>query len=177
MATTATISTIPPSLSFPAAHKPNPHPYAVKTTSTALLSRSNSSSHNQQFSRSQYVPLAPSPTKSTNSTNGVAHHRHRYTKSLSDQSYPPSLPIPPLKRAETLPNPSEVIPSNPNQWSNSHLLTYLKSPDARSLTFPVTDEVAHFVSDSGMTGKTFLYLTDADLEKCVLSMLRTLRSL
>jgi hypothetical protein len=167
MATTATISTVPSNLPFPTAHKPNPHPYAVKTTSTALLSRSNSSSHNQQFSRSRYVPLSPSPTKSTNNGNGHGHHRHRYTKSLSDQSHPLSLPIPPVKRAETLPNPSEFIPSNPNQWSNSQLLTYLGSPEACSLTFPVADEVANFVRDSGMTGRAFLCLTDADLEQFV----------
>lgn len=41
----------------PPKHVPNAHPYAIKTTSTALLTRSNSSPHAKQ-GRHHYVPLA-----------------------------------------------------------------------------------------------------------------------
>jgi hypothetical protein len=145
-------SNSPSSLAFPSAHKPNPHPYAVKTTSTALLSRSNSS-HNSQAPKTHYVPLSPGPSPTRPSQKA---HGHRYSKSLSDES-PSPLPIPvganklataststplypaPLgrsKRADTLPSvrsetivtlapPLEDLPSNPKQWTPAQLSSYL----------------------------------------------------
>ncbi|KAG7090243.1 hypothetical protein E1B28_011842 [Marasmius oreades] len=131
--------------------KPNPHPYAIKTTSTALLSRSNSSS--SKHTKHHYIPLTP-PSN---------NKRHRTSSSVSSVEIPRPLPIPPpspspsdseengnlhtgpppahqprrLKRSETVftsgtPPPSttapltlEDLPPNPKQWTPSQLSVYL----------------------------------------------------
>ncbi|KAG1820820.1 uncharacterized protein BJ212DRAFT_1477916 [Suillus subaureus] len=70
---------------------PNAHPYAIKTTSSAVLSRSNSSPHSSPSVKHHYVP--PSPTRP----------RHRHTPSLSSVEgvsvneipRPSPLPVPP----------------------------------------------------------------------------------
>ncbi|KAI6022122.1 hypothetical protein BKA83DRAFT_4275259 [Pisolithus microcarpus] len=72
-------------------HKPNAHPYAVKTTTSGLLSGSNSSPLATHTVKHHYVP--PSPTRK----------RHRYSRSLEsvddigvgEGQYPSPLPIPP----------------------------------------------------------------------------------
>ncbi|KAG2064973.1 hypothetical protein BDR04DRAFT_207595 [Suillus decipiens] len=106
---------------------PNAHPYAIKTTTSAVLSRSNSSPHSPPSVKHHYVP--PSPTRP----------RHRHTSSLSsvegvsvnEISRPSPLPVPPsfysasstrasfslsdgtmptrrLKRADTLPSSASL---------------------------------------------------------------------
>lgn len=134
---------------------PNNHPYAIKTTSTAVLTRSNSSSgHAAQFVHA-YIPTTPS--RST-------MQKHRYSKSDVGRAtaeprplpIPPALESPPKKhtslergkasedllfpplrsrRSETLPSapapplPSPVkvddLPSNPRVWTTSQLASYL----------------------------------------------------
>ncbi|KAI0353692.1 hypothetical protein OH77DRAFT_1482995 [Trametes cingulata] len=102
MASTPALTPPPAVPSFPlsstakdSALKPNPHPYAIKTTSTALLTRSNTSGYNVNATRHYYVPLSPSATRS-DSTKG-----HRATKSLNSMAESPTreaprpLPIPP----------------------------------------------------------------------------------
>ena len=80
--------------------KPNPHPYAIRTTSTGVLTRSNSSGHNTAASRHHYVPLPP-----TSPTRARSHHHqhHKHAKSLNtDEAYfdggvgqsPQPLPVP-----------------------------------------------------------------------------------
>jgi hypothetical protein len=134
---------------------PNAHPYAIKTTSSALLSRSNSSPHSASV-KHHYVP--PSPTRP----------RHRHTSSASSIervsinkiTQPPPLPVPlsfpsvsPTRasftlvndatprrprRAETLPPTAAVpvfydntvaednkLPRNPKQWSADDLASYI----------------------------------------------------
>lgn len=76
--------------------KPNPHPYAVKTTTSALLTRSNSSNHNVEATRHYYVPLSPNASRSPESTKG-----HKISKSLTAVAESPSrsprpLPAPPM---------------------------------------------------------------------------------
>lgn len=69
----------------------NDHPYAIKTTSTALLTRSNSTGNRPQSAHS-YTPISPSP--SSPSMKGY----HRATRSLSNASasdLPKPLPMPP----------------------------------------------------------------------------------
>ncbi|KAI0363852.1 hypothetical protein BV20DRAFT_1006682 [Pilatotrama ljubarskyi] len=108
MAATPALTTPPPVTPFPlsstkrdSALKPNPHPYAIKTTSTALLTRSNTSGYNENATRHYYVPLSPNPTRS-DSTKG-----HRATKSLNSMAESPTretprpLPIPPALDAVT----------------------------------------------------------------------------
>jgi len=93
--TMSTAASSPPSSSsgfrFPKKETPNAHPYAIKTTSTALLSRSNSSS--SHASAHHYVPTSPSPTSAQHSP--TKHHRpsrHRYSRSLTSDA---PLPLPP----------------------------------------------------------------------------------
>ena len=88
---------------------PNPHPYPIKTTSTALLTRSNSSSF-QNGGRHCYVPLARSASQSGSvsredgeSVSGISGEyqrkgkEHKYMRSLTD--VPSPLPIPPSPSA------------------------------------------------------------------------------
>ncbi|KAG0705779.1 hypothetical protein DFH29DRAFT_248387 [Suillus ampliporus] len=134
MVSTTSASPSPLTAPFPSKKHPtilpNAHPYAIKTTSSAVLSRSNSSPHTPHSVKHHYVP--PSPTRP----------RHRYTSSLSSVEgvsvneipQPSPLPVPPsfrsvsptrgfdvslsgdatpphrLKRADTLP-PTAIIPA------------------------------------------------------------------
>jgi hypothetical protein len=137
--------------------RPNPHPYAIKTTLTGLLSRSNSSPQNFHTARTHYLPPS-SPSRSQRSHHGQGH---KYSKS-SGSDYPSPLPVPPLvpfpsatgtsgddndatprhrlKRAETLPSEpspsrvrvdsamaSEDLPSDPKTWTPSQLAVYLST--------------------------------------------------
>jgi len=141
----------PPSTHDPAL-KPNPHPYAIKTTHTALLSRSNSSGHNTP---SKYF-YSPSPGTSSRSPTKRAHEYrgHRQSTSLTGElpfPLPSPLPSPthPQRseteddalfrrpRADTLPTyladsnhvlsmePKEDLPLNPKIWTPSQLSVYL----------------------------------------------------
>ncbi|KAF8343294.1 hypothetical protein F5887DRAFT_885996, partial [Amanita rubescens] len=68
--------------------KPNPHPYLIKTTSTGVLSRSNSTTKSTTPYQ-YYVPQSPgSPSKDSGG-------RHRYSKSFNSDSVPSPLPVPP----------------------------------------------------------------------------------
>ncbi|KAI0050514.1 hypothetical protein FA95DRAFT_1570569 [Auriscalpium vulgare] len=135
--------------------KPNPHPYAIKTTSTALLSRSNSSGHvtpAHHFYTPPSRSLSRSPTKSKSEYRG-----HRYSTSLTGELPSPlpgresptrsqrsqsedgaSVGSPARRtRAETLPSRypddeeptsasgTDDLPPNPKLWTPSQLSTYL----------------------------------------------------
>ena len=93
----------------PPKHTPNPHPYSIKTTSTALLTRSNSSC-SQNGGRYYYMPLARPASRSGSvsgedgeSDSGISGEyqrkgkEYKYTKSLT--SAPSPLPIPPSPSA------------------------------------------------------------------------------
>lgn len=97
----STLTTSPYAHSSPVKHNPNPHPYPIKTTSTALLTRSNTSPHaSQSAGRHYYVPPAsPSRSDSTRSEagsvpTGSSKGGHRYSRSLTS-NLPASLPVPP----------------------------------------------------------------------------------
>jgi hypothetical protein len=151
---------LPSAFSFPLgspsrhdpALKPNPHPYAIKTTHTALLSRSNSSGHNTP---SKYSYVSSSGTPSRSQTKRAHGYRgHRYSTSLTGDLPSPSpspLPSPThsqrsgseddswlrRRRADTLPTyladnsdapsaePKEDLPLNPKTWTPSQLSVYL----------------------------------------------------
>ena len=55
--------------------QPNAHPYAIKTTSTALLSRSTSSNAQSATVVHRCIPLSASP--SSPSPSSPFHHHHR----------------------------------------------------------------------------------------------------
>lgn len=169
----------------------NKHPYAIKTTSTALLTRSSSSGFVTSHQH-HYMPTTPSPSPS----------KHRHSKSDLARPSPRPLPIPPSfeppaklqksvgsddaivsyrVRAETLPTlpnpplPSPVkvedLPSNPRVWTTSQLASYLvtalrvRSGEALPLPLPVAKDVATFVRQERLTGRAFLRLNEQDLEQ------------
>ena len=132
--------------------RPNPHPYAIKTTHTALLSRSNSSGHNTP-SKYFYTPAAGTPSSSP-MDHRHEYRGHRYSTSLTGV-LPSPLPSPLSSpahsqrgqsehdsslrrtRADTLPTylsnnsnplctePEEDLPLNPKTWAPSQLSVYL----------------------------------------------------
>ncbi|KAI0763316.1 hypothetical protein BD413DRAFT_211684 [Trametes elegans] len=111
MATTRTLPTPPPASSHSLASpnkkdlalKPNPHPYAIRTTSSGLLTRSNSSGYNAKAIRHYYVPPPPNPIRSDSSKG------HRPTKSLNSMSESPTRESPrPLPKPPALDIPSVI---------------------------------------------------------------------
>ncbi len=153
--------------------KPNPHPYAIKTTHTALLSRSNSSGHNTP-SKYFYTPSAGTPSRSP-TKHAHGYRGHRYSTSLTGElpsSFPSPLPSPThlhpsesegdallrRPRADTLPSylvnkdgalsaePEEDLPLNPKTWTPSQLSVYLtKALRVRSGERP-PERVAHDIA-------------------------------
>ncbi|EMD33374.1 hypothetical protein CERSUDRAFT_117987 [Gelatoporia subvermispora B] len=194
--------------------KPNPHPYAIKTTSTALLTRSNSSGHNTSAARHYYVPLSPNPNR-----HGFSKG-HKSSKSMTsavqpaERSAPRPLPAPPsfpspapsggarggyvsadeapipprrTRRADTLPViPTgdsvthhavtlDDLPSNPKMWTPTQLASYLVSAlrvsphsgsdsDLPALPAPVAMDIATFMKQASISGRTFLRMTEEEFE-------------
>ncbi|KAF9448486.1 hypothetical protein P691DRAFT_669333, partial [Macrolepiota fuliginosa MF-IS2] len=150
------------SLAFPRSSSPvkeslrsNPHPYAIKTTSTGILTRSNST-HSSSSTPHHFVPSSPTKPKA----NHPRPSGHRYSRSLNAE-LPRPLPIPPNfpsspsptraefdaqdvtpithreRRADTLPDASQPnvigggavdgLPDDPRVWTPSDLSMYLSS--------------------------------------------------
>lgn len=102
-ATARTLPTPPPVPSYQPtspskkdpALKPNPHPYAIKTTSTGLLTRSNSSGYNINATHHYYIPPSPNHSRSD---SGKGHHPTRSLNAVPEspaREAPRPLPIPP----------------------------------------------------------------------------------
>ena len=117
---------------------PNPHPYAIKTTSTGLLTRSNSSIQNTHVSRHYYVPASPTARihgEATHSPQRPSPSRrtHRLSKSLSGADsfeLPNARPLPtPPPHPSTL--PSYEPPANSEQWTTP-------KRSKRAETLPIT---------------------------------------
>ena len=68
----------------------NEHPYAFKSTSSAILTRSNSIGNNSRHSHHSYTPTAP-PTPGLSRSQSTSH---RHTRSLSNVAPPAPLPMP-----------------------------------------------------------------------------------
>ncbi|KAH9063557.1 hypothetical protein EDB87DRAFT_1602270 [Lactarius vividus] len=199
MSASAAISSAPPlplgsSNKHDPALKPNPHPYAIKTTHTGVLSRSNSSGHNTP-SRYFYTPPAGSPLRSPTKPK-LEYRGHRHSASLTGEL---PLPLPPplaspaysqrsqseddlslrRQRADTLPTylantdgvstePEEDLPHNPKAWTPSQLSVYLTTALRVRFGARLPDRVARditsWVRREAVTGRTFLRWTDEDLE-------------
>ncbi|KAF9790340.1 hypothetical protein BJ322DRAFT_1134743 [Thelephora terrestris] len=141
MSSGAVVTTpVPPSTST-SKITPNFHPYAIKTTTTGLLTRSNSTSQNVHVSRHYYVP--PSPTRKHEETGvhqpqTLQHSRrtHRLSKSLSGVD---SFESPPKRPLPTPPPHPSFLPSyessaDPDQWA-----TPKRSKCADNLSSALTD--------------------------------------
>ena len=96
----------------PDALKPNPHPYPIKTTSTGVLSRSNSTTKSTSPYQ-YYVPQSPN-NKDGQKAGGMERRggRHKYSKSLTSDSVPSPLPVPPAGNgndsSSSLPSDADV---------------------------------------------------------------------
>lgn len=102
---------------------PNPHPYAIKTTSTGLLTRSNSTCQNIHVSRHYYVPPSPTAKKHEEAVHSPQRsspqrRTHRLSKSLSGVDpfeLPGTRPLPtPPPHPSTL--PSHEPSAGSDQW-------------------------------------------------------------
>ncbi|KIY64165.1 hypothetical protein CYLTODRAFT_381226 [Cylindrobasidium torrendii FP15055 ss-10] len=177
--------------------KPNAHPYPIRTTSTGVLSRSNSIT-SRSGNQHSYVPSSPNPTISPpKKMNGSGH---RYNRSLSNDG-PRPLPIPPpspsaassnnsvhsltespTRHSSPLPTPPGASPSpslsvldglpvSPKSWTPSQLALYLattlraRSGETFQLPAPVAQDIANFVRESKITGRSFLRMKEEDLEQ------------
>uniref|UniRef100_D8PWS5 Expressed protein n=1 Tax=Schizophyllum commune (strain H4-8 / FGSC 9210) TaxID=578458 RepID=D8PWS5_SCHCM len=90
----------------------NAHPYAIKTTSTGILSRSNSSPQHPPShykSSHHYVPAAPKKSE-----RPARIHGHRYSRSLTSDS-PRPLPAPPVSDSEDNASPIKAHDCPPRQ--------------------------------------------------------------
>ncbi|KAG8780545.1 hypothetical protein FRC16_003109, partial [Serendipita sp. 398] len=160
----------------------NGHPYAIKTTSTAVLSRSNSL-QGQKQAPVVYIP-------SSGSTNAVPLGRsqsrgHRHTRSLSNTSLngapPQPLPLPPKRRGSQgsaageeytpPPTPKEgaiaQLPDNPKEWTPMHLSVYLTSAlrlkGGGAIPAPVVKDMAAFTLRAKLSGRVFLRISEETL--------------
>ena len=114
-----------PSLKQDPSVKPNPHPYAIRTTSTGLLTRSNSSGHNTSASRHHYVPAPSSPPH----RKDARRRTHKHTKSLNEASYPE------FGSPQPLPVPASFI-SNARSAVRDTSIKDLPQPRRRAETLP-----------------------------------------
>lgn len=98
----------PSSVSFPGTNGP----YAIKTTSTAVLSRSNSISGRAQ------TPVLYSSSPNTKPLGRSQSRGHRHSRSLSNATSPLPLPVPPKRRES---HGSLSLPPTPNEGSIAQL--------------------------------------------------------
>ena len=170
------------SFSTPKKQKPNAHPYAIKTSSTALLSR-NSSSSSSVLGTHHYIPPSPSPSPTTQTGFGYTT-RHRYSTSESPRPFPPPPSAAALlgndddddtprrvHRAYSLPQEIK-LPEDPKRWTPAEVSIYLTSGGGgHDLPTPVAHDIATFVKDKKITGRRFLRLNEVDLEESVQTFL------
>ncbi|KAG1868552.1 hypothetical protein F4604DRAFT_1584589 [Suillus subluteus] len=111
------MSSSPPTAPMPSKKHPtilpNAHPYAIKTTSSAVLSRSNSSPHSSPSVKHHYVP--PSPTRP----------RHRHISSVE------GVRVNEIPRPSPLPVPPSFHPIPPTRASSSFSLDDDTTPSRR----------------------------------------------
>ncbi|GBE90057.1 hypothetical protein SCP_1800790 [Sparassis crispa] len=201
--------------------QPNPHPYAVKTTTSALLTRSNSSGHNVAAMHHYYVPVSPNASRSSEHVKGHRPSKSQPIHISPSRSSPRPLPVPPIfpsssptrsnghpsdggaggyssadearpcsrraRRADTLPSYTspdvfshlpallDDLPSNPKLWTpvqlSSYLMAALRVTSAARpgesdcvLPTPVAKDIATFLRSRMVSGRTFLKLSDEDLQ-------------
>jgi len=131
-------------------------------------SHSRPSSHRHHYSNSKEsprpLPVPPSPSPSP-------------TKEMTD--YPRTNIPRRSKRADTLPTPpkqskqpmAEDLPVNPKLWTPSQVSAYLatalrvKSGESMALPTPVIEDIAFFIRDKRINGRSFLRLGESDLQQ------------
>ena len=147
------------------------HPYAIKTTSTALLSRAPSTGGNQH--KHVFIPVPPSPTSEEKSPKKAQHHGHRYSRSLTDDG-PMPLPalspegMPRKRRLKLRPKRAVTLVDDPKTWDSQRLFDHLHNALQNQEPNPIPErlalDIASFVRNKALSGRTFVHLTAIDLE-------------
>ena len=117
---------------------PNLHPNAIKTTSTGVLTRSNSSKAHGSWASHKYVPV-PSPSAFVfDSPTSSPSPRHRHMKSSSDAQKSPSNKSYRLESAQRSERSYSMSPS-PTKYSRSWVG---KDPQGEQIKLPVSGRAA-----------------------------------
>ncbi|TCD61345.1 hypothetical protein EIP91_008572 [Steccherinum ochraceum] len=147
--------------------------------------RTRSSTGKHRSSKSQYVPEAsptkaprplptPPPFPSTAPEGPVDSQDIHKTRRSRRADTLPSAPAP-FNPLPAIPSSIVDLPSNPKLWTPSELSSYLatalrvtsqsKAPNSMEVVLParVAKDVAGFVREMRITGRTFLRLNDNDL--------------
>lgn len=131
-----------PSTPSPTRENQNHHPYGIKTTSTGILTRSNSNA-GAPYSQHSYSPLS-SPSRPDRLARSKTHTTaHRYTRSLTtrDEVFPilPPLPSPPLRtlsRSSSMSRSGDEGAHPEIEFASSDSESLFTSPMRRSETIP-----------------------------------------
>ena len=86
------------------------HPYAFKSTSSAILTRSNSIGNNSRHTHHSYAPPTPQTPGLSRSQTTI----HRHTRSLSNVAPPSPLPMPPSPSMPVRPCSFDASVPTPN---------------------------------------------------------------
>ncbi|GAA5984940.1 hypothetical protein JCM10908_002461 [Rhodotorula pacifica] len=148
-------------------HAPIPSPvYTVRSQPIGLLSRSSSFSTGLKAStRQEDTGVHDEPRASP--VNRMPLHR-----SESLPTFPPeksSESTADRRRQSVTQEELSSLPPNPKHWRSSHLSLYLAS--TLSLPRPLRADITSFVISSSLSGRTFLYLREADLEEIGINIL------
>lgn len=148
---------------------PSPSPSPSKSSSGNRMS-----GHKHRYSRSLSSegprPLPVPPQSPSGNTAGAYHNETDASPSASPHR---------SRRADTLPTPPDggpqrlpvldELPSNPKAWTPSQLSLYLsttlrvRSGETLQLPTPVAQDIANFVRESKITGRSFLRMKEDDL--------------
>ncbi|KAJ7452937.1 hypothetical protein FB451DRAFT_1521143 [Mycena latifolia] len=131
--------------------KPNAHPYPIKMTATALLSRSNSASAPPR------PPTPPSPAASPAREGRQPRecHGNRYSRSLSSSKDMLRRTGP--ARAAILPNvrANSLASTTPKRPTPAELAVHLENPVSR--------EAGEWGARSGVSGRAFMRMSEEEM--------------
>ena len=113
----------------------NEHPYAFKSTSSAILTRSNSIGNNSRHSHHSYTPAAP-PTPGLSRSQSIGH---RHTRSLSNVAPPTPLPMPPSSPSPARPGSFDASSPAPSRVKRRETLPSFPSPIQTTNEMKISD--------------------------------------
>jgi hypothetical protein len=113
----------------------NEHPYAFKSTSSGILTRSNSIGNNSRHTHHSYTPATPhTPGLSRSQSIG-----HRHTRSLNNVAPPTPLPMPPSPSTPARVDSVDAISPAPYRVKRRETLPSLSSPTQITKEITISD--------------------------------------
>lgn len=161
-------------------------PSPTRSTKTSLSSADSNGSGNSDSRSPRPLPIPPSFPSSSSSSNGDYHSAEdtfsftprRVKRAETLPSYAVAHPTPPRSAPPRSTVTLDDLPSNPKLWTPAELASYLTtalrvSPSRMSLEngdgigIParVAKDIATFVREAHITGRTFLRLSESDLAR------------